>query len=57
MLRWGIGLIIIAVILAVLGFSGVAAPIKDLGWLFVIIAVILIVLTVVFGRGSSPPAI
>jgi len=58
MLRWGITLIIVAVVLAILGFSGIAAPLRDLGWLFVIIAVILIVVTVIFGRGGgTPPAI
>jgi uncharacterized membrane protein YtjA (UPF0391 family) len=46
---------VIALIAAVLGFGGVAGLSADIGWLFAVIALIILVVGVVSGR--RPPAV
>jgi uncharacterized membrane protein YtjA (UPF0391 family) len=56
MLNWAVTFFVIALIAALLGFRGVAGMSAEFGWLFAVIAVILLVVGV-FGRaiGGSPP--
>jgi uncharacterized membrane protein YtjA (UPF0391 family) len=46
---------VIALIAAVLGFGGVAGMSADIGWIFAVIAVILLVVGMLTGR--RPPAV
>lgn len=54
MLSWAVTLLVIALIAAVLGFSGIAGTAVNLAW---ILAVVGIVLALVFGLlGRRPPS-
>ena len=54
MLSWAVTLLVIALIAAVLGFSGIAGTAVNLAW---ILAVVGIVLALVFGLlGRQPPS-
>lgn len=55
MLNWALTFFVIALIAAVLGFGGVAGLSADIGWLFAVIAVILLVVGVMTGR--RPPVV
>ena len=53
MISWAVTFLVIALIAAVLGFSGIAGTAVNLAWIF---AVIGIVLAIVFGvMGRRPP--
>jgi uncharacterized membrane protein YtjA (UPF0391 family) len=53
MISWAVTFFIIAIIAAVLGFSGIAGTAVNLAWIF---AVIGLVLAIVFAvRGRRPP--
>ena len=54
MISWAITFFVIALIAAVLGFSGIAGTAVNLAWIF---AVVGIVLALIFGvLGRRPPA-
>jgi uncharacterized membrane protein YtjA (UPF0391 family) len=55
MFQWALTFFVIALIAAVLGFGGVAGLSADIGWLFAVIALIILVGGVVSGR--RPPAV
>jgi uncharacterized membrane protein YtjA (UPF0391 family) len=55
MFQWALTFFVIALIAAVLGFGGVAGLSADIGWLFAVIALIILVVGVVSGR--RPPAV
>lgn len=57
MLSWALTFFIVALIAAALGFGGVAGMSADIGWLFAVIGVILLVVSMVSGGITSrgPP--
>lgn len=55
MLRWAIAFFIIALIAGVLGFSGVAAGASNIAYFLAVLFLILFVVSLVIGRGASPP--
>jgi uncharacterized membrane protein YtjA (UPF0391 family) len=59
MLNIALTFFVIALIAALLGFGGVAGMSADFGWLFAVIAVVLLVVGVlgraISGRGPSTP--
>jgi uncharacterized membrane protein YtjA (UPF0391 family) len=54
MLQWALTFFVIALIAALLGFSGVAGMSAEIGWIFVVVAVIFLLVGVLSGR--RPPA-
>jgi uncharacterized membrane protein YtjA (UPF0391 family) len=54
MLQWALTFFVIALIAALLGFSGVAGMSAEIGWIFVVVAVIFLIVGVLAGR--RPPA-
>jgi len=54
MLQWPLTFFVIALIAALLGFSGVAGMSAEIGWIFVVVAVIFLIVGVLSGR--RPPA-
>jgi len=54
MLSWALTFFVIALIAAVLGFSGVAGMSAEIGWILVVVAVIFLVVGLLAGR--TPPA-
>jgi uncharacterized membrane protein YtjA (UPF0391 family) len=52
MLSYAVTFFVIALIAAVLGFNGVAGLSADIGWLFAVIAGVLLVVALVSGRGG-----
>jgi uncharacterized membrane protein YtjA (UPF0391 family) len=54
MLSWALTFFVIALIAALLGFSGVAGMSAEIGWIFVVVAVIFLIVGVLSGR--RPPA-
>ena len=55
MLRWAIIFAVVAVIAALLGFGGVAGLSADLAKVFLLVAVVILVLGFLFGRGPRVP--
>ena len=56
MLSWALTFFVIALIAAALGLSGVAGLSAEIGYLFVVVAVIFLVVHLVTGRSVPPPA-
>lgn len=54
MLRWGIIFLIIALVAAVLGFTGIAGTAAYFAKIVFAVAIILFVLSFIFGRSGSP---
>jgi uncharacterized membrane protein YtjA (UPF0391 family) len=54
MLSWALTFFVIALVAALLGFSGVAGMSAQIGWIFVVVALIFLVVGVFAGR--RPPA-
>lgn len=52
MLRWAIIFLVIAVVLHILGFAGIAAVLTDIAWIFVVLFVILLIIHF-FSRGRA----
>lgn len=52
MLNYAVTFFVIALIASVLGFSGVAGLSAQIGWFFAAVALVLLVLAVLTGRGS-----
>lgn len=55
MLRWAVVFLIVALISAVFGFSGLAADSAWIAKVLFLVFLILFVLSFVFGRGTVPP--
>jgi uncharacterized membrane protein YtjA (UPF0391 family) len=55
MLRWAIAFFVIALIAAVLGFSGVAAGASNIAYFLAVLFLILFVISLIVGRGTAPP--
>jgi uncharacterized membrane protein YtjA (UPF0391 family) len=55
MLSWALTFFVIALIAALLGFGGVAGMSAEIGWIFVVLAVIFLVVGLLSGR--RPPAV
>ena len=55
MLSWSLAFFVIALVAALLGLGGVAGMSADIGWLFAVLAVVLLVVTLLTGRSSRPP--
>ncbi|RYE69888.1 MAG: DUF1328 domain-containing protein [Rhizobiaceae bacterium] len=55
MLRWAIIFAVVALIAALLGFGGVAGLSADFAKVFLLVAVVLVVLGFLFGRGPKVP--
>jgi uncharacterized membrane protein YtjA (UPF0391 family) len=52
MLSWSVTFFVIAMVAALLGFGGVAGLSADVGWLFALLAVLMVVVTLLTGRSS-----
>ena len=57
MLTWALTFFIIALVAAALGMSGVAGLSANIGWLFAVIGVIILVVAMVTGRSAGPPVV
>ena len=57
MLSWALTFFIIALVAAALGMGGVAGLSANIGWLFAVIGVILLVVAMVTGRRAGPPIV
>lgn len=55
MLHWALIFFVVALIAALLGFRGVAGMSAQFGYLFAILAVIMLVVYLVTGRGAVVP--
>lgn len=55
MLHYAIVFFVIALIAAVLGFRGVAGLSANIGWMFAVLAVVLLAIAVVTGRPAIAP--
>lgn len=55
MLHWALMFFVIALIAAVLGFGGVAGMSADIGYLFLVVAAVFLVVGLLSGR--TPPAV
>lgn len=51
MISWAVTFLVVALIAAVLGFSGIAGTAVNLAWIFAIIGIILALVFGVMGRG------
>lgn len=56
MLRWAIGFFLIALVAAIFGFSGVAGAASNIAYFLAVAFLVLFVISLVVGRGASPPA-
>ena len=54
MLHWAVTFFVIALVAAFLGLGGIAGMSADIGKLFVVLAVILLVVSLATGRRSPP---
>lgn len=55
MLSWALIFFVIALIAAVLGFRGVAGLSAEIGWLFAVLAVILLIVALLTGGPAHIP--
>jgi uncharacterized membrane protein YtjA (UPF0391 family) len=53
MLNYALTFVVIALIASVLGFTGVAGMSMQIGWLFAVLAVVLLVVSMVSGGGRG----
>lgn len=53
MIGWAVTLLVIALIAAALGFSGIAGTAVDLAWILVVVGIIVAIVFVILGR--RPP--
>jgi uncharacterized membrane protein YtjA (UPF0391 family) len=54
MFSWAVTFLVIALIAAVLGFSGLAGTAVNIAWILFVVGLILAVVFFVFGRRSPP---
>lgn len=57
MLNWALMFFVIALVAAALGIGGVAGLSAEIGWLFAVIGMILLVVSMVTGRRHGGPPI
>jgi uncharacterized membrane protein YtjA (UPF0391 family) len=57
MLSWALTFFIIALVAAALGMGGVAGLSANIGWLFAVIGVVILVVAMVTGRSAGPPIV
>jgi len=57
MLHWALIFFVIALFASVLGFRGVAGLSKEIGWLFAVLAVVVLVVEVLSGSLSGRPVV
>ena len=57
MLTWALTFFIIALVAAALGMGGVAGLSANIGWLFAVIGVVILVVAMVTGRSAGPPIV
>jgi uncharacterized membrane protein YtjA (UPF0391 family) len=57
MLRWAIIFAVLALIAGVLGFGGLAGDFSYIAKILLLIFVVLLVVSLIFGRGSGPPVV
>lgn len=55
MLQYALFFFVIALIASLLGFRGVAGLSAEIGWLFAVLAVIILLVAVIFGRMPAGP--
>ena len=55
MLSWALTFFVIALVAAVLGFRGVAGMSAQFGYLFIVVAVIMLAIGLLAGRGPVGP--
>lgn len=53
MLNYAVTFFVIALIASVLGFSGVAGMSAQIGWLFAVLAVVILAVSLLSGRGRG----
>jgi len=53
MLNYAITFFVIALIAALMGFGGVAGMSADIGWFFAVVAVVLLAVGLIAGRGGN----
>ena len=56
MLQYAVVFFVIALIAAILGFRGVAGLSAEIGWFFAVLAVVILVVALLTGRGPAGPA-
>jgi uncharacterized membrane protein YtjA (UPF0391 family) len=54
MISWAVTFLVIALVAAVLGFSGIAGTAVNLAWILAVVGIVLALVFGVFGR--SPPS-
>jgi uncharacterized membrane protein YtjA (UPF0391 family) len=54
MIGWAVTFFVIAIIAAVLGFSGIAGTAVNIAWILAVLGIILAVVFMVMGRGTRP---
>jgi uncharacterized membrane protein YtjA (UPF0391 family) len=57
MLRWAILFAVLALVAGVLGFGGLAGDFSYIAKILLLIFVVLVVVSLIFGRGGSPPVV
>ncbi len=57
MLHWALVFFIIALVASVLGLRGVAGLSKEIGWLFAVLAVVVLVVELLSGGFSGRPVV
>jgi uncharacterized membrane protein YtjA (UPF0391 family) len=55
MLNWALIFFVVAIVAAVLGFRGVAGLSAEIGWLFAVVAIVLLVVGLFGGMLSGRP--
>jgi len=55
MLRWAVTFLVIALIAAVLGFTGIAHGATNIAYILAVLFLILFVASLIIGRGAAPP--
>jgi uncharacterized membrane protein YtjA (UPF0391 family) len=55
MLRWALLFLVVAIIAAIFGFSGVAADSAWIAKILFFVFIVLFVLSLIVGRGTAPP--
>jgi len=55
MLQWALTFFVIALIAALMGFGGVAGLSAEIGWVFVVVAIVFLIVGLLAGR--RPPAV
>jgi uncharacterized membrane protein YtjA (UPF0391 family) len=53
MLNYAVTFFVIALLASVLGFGGVAGMSAQIGWFFAVVAVVMLLVTVLTGRGRG----